>query len=83
MATFYGTFMQHQAFKNHVVQIEAESNELARQAMFTHFGDKFFTVYAEANIIDSLDKYPWQYNLLCKIQVIDHKSSLEYKLVQP
>ena len=76
---FYGTFMQRQAFKNNFVTLIAKNRELARQAMFEHFGDKFFTVYSTDEFVD----VPEQYGLtpLCEIRVVDDGSSIQYFLL--
>lgn len=76
---YFFTFMFKQATKNHYVRILAEDEGQARQAMFDHFGDKWFTSYTAEKFKDQ----PKEFNLkeLCAIQVIDHGSSLEYRLV--
>ena len=69
-----------QAFKKLYVTIIAENMELAREAMFEHFGDKFMTVYAEDDFADQ----PMRYDLLemCKIEVTDFGSSKLYEIIQ-
>lgn len=78
MNTYYATFMQKQAFKNHYIKIEADSMEIARETMFAHFGDKFMTVYPE----EKFEGQAEEYNLheLCSIKTIvwPHNGSHEY-----
>lgn len=83
MADFYATFMQKQAFKNMYVEIVADNESFARQAMFDHFGGKFFTVYPEEKFTNVISDF----NLvrLCRIYVINHAAegqepNLEFKI---
>jgi len=78
MNKYYATFMQHQAFKNHYVEIIAENESIARAVMFDHFGRKWFTTYSEEKFAGQIE----QFNLdrLLSITAIDHKSSIEYIL---
>lgn len=59
MESFYGTFMGKQAFRNNYVKIVAANEVLARDAMFTHFGGKFMTVYTA----EQFSGQPEQFNL--------------------
>jgi hypothetical protein len=45
MKTYYFTFMNKQPFKDHYLTITAETFELAREAMFEQFGEKFALQY--------------------------------------
>ncbi len=75
---YYGTFMQKQAFSKYYVTIMADSIELARGAMFAHFGDKFMTVYDEDNFKGQSEKF--ELKNLITIEVINHgHGSIEYK----
>lgn len=80
MKYFYGTFMQKQATRNHYVKIIAPNEALARQCMFTHFGEKFMTVYSNAEFEGQAEKF----NLteLLNILVTDHgHGSIEYTIL--
>lgn len=77
MKKYFATFMQKQAFKNHYVTIHADNKELARDAMFAHFGDKFMTVYPGEELADQVAQFDLKE--LAAIQVIDHgHGSVEY-----
>lgn len=47
MPKFYGTFGGGQTFGYRSVVIEAKNMNMAREAMFATFGNKFCTVYAD------------------------------------
>lgn len=49
MKTFYGTFGNGHTISNGIVEIKAETEEMAREAMFYTFGDKWCTVYDESH----------------------------------
>ena len=81
MSVYYFTFMNKQATKDHYVKIIADSNDLARQCMFDHFGDKWMTDYRdtpENPFSDQIKEYGL--SMLLSITVIDHgHGSVEYK----
>lgn len=76
MKVFYATFMQKQAFKQMYVEISAHDENMAREVMFAHFGNRFFSVYSEDQFSGQREAYGLR--LLCHIQAIDHGSSVEY-----
>lgn len=74
----YGTFMQKQAFKNRYVTIICANMDEARQAMFAHFGDQFFTTYNEDDFAEQAERFKMKE--LCKIEVFNFGSSMGYEL---
>lgn len=95
MAKYYGSFMQKQAFKDRYAVFDViaiaenapgykSEAALAREAMFAHFGDQFFTVYDEEAWAKSMETpYMPEMHALCHIQVIHYgHDSIEYKLLQ-
>lgn len=73
--------MQKQAFKGHYIVIEADSAELAREAMFNHFGEKFVTLYTEERFEGQVEEYGLK-EMKPGIKVIDHGyGCIEYKAI--
>ena len=79
MSHYFGTFMLKQAFKGHYIVIEADNAELAHEAMFNHFGEKFVTLYTVEIFEGQVEKYNLK-EMKPGIKVIDHGyGCVEYK----
>ena len=77
---FYATFGQGSAFCTRYVKIQSETDELARAAMFQHFGPKWGFVYPADGFNQQIDQFAL--TMLCEIEVIDHgHGSHEFNII--
>lgn len=80
MKKFYGTFMQKQATKDRYVEVQADTYELAHNAMSDHFGAKWAFLYSEQDFAGQAEAHGLR--KLMTIHVTDYgHGSIEYRLL--